>query len=144
MGRFKKALFISIGSLCAALGFVGMFVPVLPTTPLMLLAAFLFSRSSDRLNRWLAQTAPYRAYVEPFKANGGISLAKKVHILGLSFIVMGISAFLVQKPLVWAILAAVAVFLLVLMLAVIPTIPKEQEQSYGVCTEVDPSSCEED
>ena len=58
--------------------------------------------------------------------------------------VMGISAFLVQKPLVWAILAAVAVFLLVLMLAVIPTIPKEQEQSYGVCTEVDPSSCEED
>ena len=57
---------------------------------------------------------------------------------------MSISAFLVQKPLVWAILVAVAVFLLVLMLAGIPTIPKEQEQSYGVCTEVDPSSCEED
>ncbi|MGN0039219.1 MAG: YbaN family protein [Coriobacteriales bacterium] len=145
MGRLKKTLFIGIGCLCAALGFIGMFVPVLPTTPLMLLAALLFSRSSERLNSWLAQTAPYRAYVEPFKANGGISLAKKIHILGLSFTVMGISALLVQRPLVWAILGAVAVFLLVLMLAVVPTIPKGQEQPYGVCSDADPAArCEED
>ena len=89
----KKILFIIAGSVCLALGFIGMFVPVLPTTPLVLLAAFLFSRSSERLSSWIAQTPIYRAYVEPFKQSGGISLPRKMRILAISYSVMGLSAF---------------------------------------------------
>ena len=48
----KKILFIIAGSVCLALGFIGMFVPVLPTTPLVLLAAFLFSRRALQAKRW--------------------------------------------------------------------------------------------
>ena len=132
----KKILFIIAGSVCLALGFIGMFVPVLPTTPLVLLAA-LFSRSSERLSSWIAQTPIYRAYVEPFKQSGGISLPRKARILVISYSVMGLSAFLVQKPLVWVVLAAVAVFLAVLMLVVIPTIPKEKELDHGDGLELD-------
>ena len=130
----KKILFIIAGSVCLALGFIGMFVPVLPTTPLVLLAAFLFSRSSERLSSWIAQTPIYRAYVEPFKQSGGISLPRKMRILAISYSVMG---FLVQKPVVWIVLAAVAIFLAVLMLAIIPTIPKERELDHGDGLELD-------
>ena len=133
----KKILFITAGGICLALGFVGMFVPVLPTTPLVLLAAFLFSRSSERLSSWIATTPIYRAYVEPFKQSGGISLPRKMRILAISYSVMGLSAFLVQKPVVWVVLAAVAVFLAVLMLAVIPTISKDKELDHGDGLEID-------
>ena len=112
----KKILFIIAGSVCLALGFIGMFVPVLPTTPLVPI---------------------YRAYVEPFKQSGGISLPRKMRILAISYSVMGLSAFLVQKPVVWIVLAAVAIFLAVLMLAIIPTIPKERELDHGDGLELD-------
>lgn len=104
------------------LGAVGVFIPVLPTTPLVLLAAFLFAKSSPRCHAWLCKTRIYRAYVLPFLEQGGIPFKRKLHILGLSYMVMGISAVLVQKPLVWAILGAVALFLLWLMCVRIPTV----------------------
>ncbi len=104
------------------LGAVGVFIPVLPTTPLVLLAAFLFAKSSPRCHAWLCKTRIYRAYVLPFLEQGGIPFKRKLHILGLSYTIMGISAVLVQKPLVWAILGAVALFLLWLMCVRIPTV----------------------
>ena len=50
---------------------------------------------------------------------------------------MGLSAFLVQKTVVWVVLAAVAIFLAVLMLAVIPTISKDKELDHGDGLEID-------
>lgn len=138
----KKILFITLGSLSLALGFVGVFVPVLPTTPLVLLAAFLYSRSSERLDAWIKTTAVYRSYVEPFKANGGISKKKKARILVMSYVVMAISAVLVQKWFVWLILAVVAIFLWILMFVKIPTISEETELEYGVMEDLAPKSPE--
>ena len=60
-----------------------------------------------------------------------------MRILAISYSVMGFSAFLVQKPVVWVVLAAVAVFLAVLMLAVIPTISKDKELDHGDGLEID-------
>ena len=48
-----KAFFIAAGCVSLALATLGIFLPVLPTTPLILLAAFFFSKGSDRLHRWL-------------------------------------------------------------------------------------------
>ena len=131
----KRILFGIAGVLSAVLGFIGIVVPVLPTTPLLLLAAFCLSRSSKRLSVWLEQTRAYELYVKPFKETGGIPLKKKRHILALSFTVMAISAFLVQKPVVWGILAAVAAFLVWLMLVRIPTVetslPKNKDVADG-------------
>ena len=105
-----------------ALGAVGVFVPVLPTTPFVLLAAFLFAKSSPRCDAWLKRTWIYRSYVMPFLEQGGIPFKRKIHILGISFLVMGVSAFLVRNPIVWAVLGAVSVFLLWLMCIRIPTV----------------------
>ena len=99
-----------------------MVIPVLPTTPLVLLATFLFAKSSPRCHAWIRKTRMYRSYVAPFKEQGGIPFKRKLHILGVSFTVMGLSAILAPNPAVWAILGAVAVFLLWLMAWRIPTV----------------------
>ena len=118
----KRIVLGIAGLLSAALGLIGVFLPVLPTMPLLLLAAFCLTRSSERLYRWLEHTRAYRAYVMPFRETGGIAHGKKVRILGVSYAVMLVSAVLVRRPLVWALLTVVAVFLLWLMLVRIPTV----------------------
>ena len=110
------------------LGCIGVFVPVLPTTPLLLLATFLFAKSSPRCHAWIISTRVYRTYVAAFKEAGGIPLGTKVRILAVSFTLMGLSAWFVQKPLVWAILGCVSAFLLYLMFVRIPTITPERVQ----------------
>ena len=59
----KKYIFIVLGSLCVALGAVGLFIPVLPTTPFLLLAVFFYLRSSKKLYRRLVQHRVFGAYI---------------------------------------------------------------------------------
>jgi len=61
--RIKKIMLISIGSLSLALGFLGAFLPVLPTTPFLLLAAYCYLHGSKRLYRWLINHPLLGAYI---------------------------------------------------------------------------------
>jgi uncharacterized membrane protein YbaN (DUF454 family) len=125
----KRILLFILAWICTVTGIVGIFVPVLPTTPLLLLATFLFANSSPRYHAWIQQTKAYKHYVVPFKEQGGIPLGQKVHIIIISFIVLGISALSVQRIYVWIVLALVALWLLYLMFIRIPTIPKKDTGS---------------
>jgi uncharacterized membrane protein YbaN (DUF454 family) len=121
----KRALYFTLAWICTVSAIIGIFVPVLPTTPLLLLATFLFANSSPRCHAWIQQTAVYRRYVLPFKERGGLPLGQKVRIILVSFLILGISALTVRIVLVWVILALVALWLLYLMLIRIPTISKD-------------------
>ncbi|WP_080798270.1 YbaN family protein [Arabiibacter massiliensis] len=125
MSRISRILMLAGAWIACILGCVGVFIPVLPTTPLLLLATFLFAKSSPRCHAWIVQTKVYRTYVAAFKQAGGIPLGTKARILAVSFAVMGLSAWFVRKPVVWAVLAAVSAFLLWLMFVRIPTIAPE-------------------
>ena len=105
MNRLPRLLMLAGAWIACIMGCIGVFVPVLPTTPLLLLATFLFARSSPRCHAWIVST--------------------KVRILTVSFVLMGASAFFVRKPFVWIVLGCVALFLLYLMLVRIPTISLE-------------------
>lgn len=122
----KRIFFLVIAWISLALGCIGVFVPLLPTTPLVLLATFLFAKSSPRLHAWICKTRVYGAYVKPFKERGGITLARKLQILGLSYAVMGVSAFFMRNVIAWAVLGVVALFLAWLMAVRIPTISNEE------------------
>jgi uncharacterized membrane protein YbaN (DUF454 family) len=61
-------LMIALGWISLALGFIGAFLPLLPTTPFVLLAAFFFSRGSERLHRWLVQHPGFGRYVRDWEA----------------------------------------------------------------------------
>ena len=129
MNRAIRILMLIGAWIACILGCVGVFVPVLPTTPLLLLATFLFAKSSPRCHAWIVSTKVYKTYVEAFKQAGGIPAATKVRILTVSFLVMGASALIVQKPVVWVILGCVALFLIYHMFVRIPTISIEQVQA---------------
>ena len=118
----KRILLLACAWLACGLGCIGIFIPVLPTTPLLLLATFLFAKSSPRLHGWICSTKVYKTYVGAFKQAGGVPLSTKFRILFVSYALMGVSAWVVQKPLVWVILGCVAIFLLGLLIFYIPTV----------------------
>lgn len=129
MNRIVRSLMLTGAWIACALGCIGVFVPVLPTTPLLLLATFLFAKSSPRCHAWIVSTKVYKTYVAAFKEAGGIPAATKVRILTVSFAVMGASALIVREPVVWIVLGCVAVFLIYLMCVRIPTISLERVQA---------------
>lgn len=129
MNRIVRYLMLTGAWIACTLGCIGVFVPVLPTTPLLLLATFLFAKSSPRCHAWIVSTKVYKTYVAAFKEAGGIPAATKVRILTVSFAVMGASAVIVREPVVWIVLGCVAVFLIYLMCVRIPTISLDRVQA---------------
>lgn len=73
----KKVVFLLLGHLCLALGIIGAFLPVLPTTPFLLLAAFLYSKSSDRLHNWMIHHKYLGPPLQDWQQNGVIGLKAK-------------------------------------------------------------------
>lgn len=122
MSKVLKIAVLGFAWLCAGAAVVGIFVPVLPTTPLLLLATFLFGKFSPRCHAVITKSKVYRSYVVPFKEAGGMPVKAKMRMLLISLGVLAVSAALVQKPFVWAILAAVALFLIYLVTVRIPTV----------------------
>ncbi len=72
-----KRVFIALGFLSLFLGFVGIFLPVLPTTPFVLLAAFLFSKGSERWHRWLLDNPTFGPMIRDWEDGGVIRLRAK-------------------------------------------------------------------
>ena len=122
MNPIVRTLMMGAAWACFAAGCVGVVVPVLPTTPLILLATFLFAKSSPRCHRWICSSKVYRAYVVPFRQAGGMPVAVKARVIVVSWAVMVLSALLVQKPLVWGILACCALIVLYAVGFRVPTI----------------------
>ena len=105
-----KGLLIAIGMLAVGLGTIGIFVPLLPTTPFLLLAAACFIRSSDRLYAWLMHHRWFGSYIRNYREHRAITLRAKVVTLVLLWATIGYSALAVATT--WwlrALLAAVAI-----------------------------------
>lgn len=90
MSRF---VWFSFGSLALLLGAIGVVVPVLPTTPFVILAAFCFGKGSPRVERWLLDNPTFGPMIADWRAHGAIRLKYKiigavamVALLGLSVV----------------------------------------------------------
>lgn len=78
-----RILFSVLGCLSLALGVVGIFVPLLPTTPFLLLSAALWVRSSPRLYGWLLAHRLFGTYIRNYRENRAVPLRAKVVTLAL-------------------------------------------------------------
>lgn len=85
----RRLLWLSLGILCLALGTVGLFLPLLPTTSFMLVAAFAFARSSPRLHQWLISHNIFGPLIHDWHAHRALSLkAKWVSLISMIAIVL--------------------------------------------------------
>lgn len=107
----KQKLFIVAGSLFLAFGVVGIFVPVLPTTPFLLLSAWFWLRSSRRLYDWLLSHKYLGKYIRDYMQERKIPLRVKVYTLILMWasMLLCIFYFLSGRLCLQLLLGAVAV-----------------------------------
>ncbi|MCZ9839618.1 YbaN family protein [Brachyspira hyodysenteriae] len=76
-----RILFICLGFLFVGIGAVGIVVPILPTTPFLLLASFFFAKGSKRFHDWFMSTKIYKKHLESFVKSRAMTLKSKLTIL---------------------------------------------------------------
>ena len=81
MVKLKKYLYIIIGLLSLVIGMIGVILPVLPTTPFLLLTSFCFMKGSKRFNKWFKSTKIYKKHLESFINEKSMTIKQKVTIL---------------------------------------------------------------
>ena len=102
--NIKKYLFIFLGSISLGLGSIGIILPLLPTTPFLLLAAYFYLRSSKKLYVWLLNHRIFGIYIYSYINFHAIDLKTKISALSLLWLSLTISIILVNKLLVTLIL----------------------------------------
>ena len=108
MRSTSKALFRIAGLLSLGLGITGIFIPLLPMTPFLLLAAFLLSRSSERLHGWLLGHRVFGTYLRNYREGPAMTRPHKALTLLLLWTGLGSSlAFAIHG--LWARLALIAI-----------------------------------
>ncbi len=112
-----KVIYITIGSISLVLGIVGIFLPLLPTTPFLLLTAFLYFRGSDRLYNWLIHHPQLGTYIRAFREEKALPLRAKVVSLtvmwaSILYCTLCLIPLWHVKVFLWAVSGAVTLYIL--------------------------------
>lgn len=128
MQQIKKYLFITVGWLSFILGAIGSFLPLLPTTPFLLLSVYCFTQSSEKFNLWLKSTTLYQNYVGEFLKHRSITLDKKIKMLISIYLMVGISIYFVPILFIKAMLVFMLVTQTIILLFFVKTRKPNEEQ----------------
>ena len=88
MNNIKKYLYITEGLISLVLGSIGVVLPVLPTTPFLLLSSYCFAKGSERFNNWFINTKLYKNNLESFVEKREMTLKQKICILAFADFMM--------------------------------------------------------
>lgn len=114
---------LAVGWLSVALGVIGIFLPVLPTTPFLLLAAACFVRSSRRFYNWLVTHPRLGPWFRDYLEGNGVPLKGKIYAIVTMWLSISVSCWLVPLP--WAriamVISATLVTLYILRLKTLPS-----------------------
>ena len=121
----KRILLIMVGWLCVVLATLGVVLPLLPTTPFLLLAAWCFARSSPRFHHWLLHRSWFGSYLRHWQAYRALPKGAKPKAVALIVTTFAISIYFV--PLLWVRILLVCMMLaLLIMMWRLPVVDLEQ------------------
>jgi len=107
---FFRYLLISAGTIFTVFGIVGIFLPILPTTPFLLLAVACFARSSQRFYNWLMNNRWFGNYIKNYHEGRGVPLKVKIFSIFLLWLTILISIFfIINNSLIELILLLIAI-----------------------------------
>lgn len=115
----KRILYIVVGCIGLALGAVGAVLPLMPAFPFLLLAAFCFAKSSERLHTWYIGTKLYKNNLESYVKGKGMTRKTKIRVMVTVTLLMSFGFFMMARKGLWipcGILGAVWVFHIVYFL----------------------------
>jgi uncharacterized membrane protein YbaN (DUF454 family) len=115
-------LWIIAGSISLALGIIGIFLPLLPTTPFLLLTAACYARGSSRLHNWFLNNKLFGKYIRNYREGKGIPARSKVLALALLWLTIGFSIFYVIPILIMKIILLTIAILVSLYIISLPTL----------------------
>jgi len=91
--KLKKIFLIISGSFFIFLGTIGIFIPILPTTPFILLAAACYIKSSEKLYNWLTSNKIFSKYIKNYSLKKGMTKNTKLKVILLGLLAIIISSF---------------------------------------------------
>ena len=128
----KKIFYVILGCIGLGLGGLGAALPLLPAFPFLMLAAFCFAKSSERLHSWFISTKLYKNNLESFAAGRGMTWKTKIKIMTLVTVTMSVGFVMMGSvPIGRIILAGVWVFHIFLFLFGIKTLRADGREKTG-------------
>ena len=122
--KIKKVLYVILGCIGVGMGAAGAVLPLLPSFPFLLLAAFCFARSSEKLNNWFINTRLYKENLESYVQGKGITRKTKIKIMVTVTILMSIGFIMMDAvPVGRIVLGCVWVFHILYFCLGVKTIP---------------------
>ena len=123
--KVKRALLLVAGTVSLALGTIGIFLPILPTTPFLLLSAACYLRSSERMHKWLLGNRWFGEYIKNYQAGRGIPMKTKIVAMAFLWAAIVYSSFFVLDEILIAQVALLIVaFAVSVHLIRLPTLKK--------------------
>lgn len=128
--NLKKILYIILGCIGLGIGAVGAVLPMLPAFPFLLLAAWSFAKSSEKLHTWFVGTKLYKDNLEDYVAGRGMTKKTKIRIMITVTLLMSIGFIMMHAvPVGRIVLACVWIFHIVYFIFGVKTIPVDQKET---------------
>lgn len=130
--NLKKIAYIALGCVGVALGALGAVLPLLPAFPFLLLAAYCFGKSSEKLHRWFTGTKLYKNNLESYVQGRGMTRQAKIRVITTVTAVMSIGfVMMVRVPVAQIVLGCVWVFHILYFAFAVKTIPADEDSETG-------------
>ena len=142
--KIRSVVFIGVGTLCVVLGAVGIFVPILPTTPFLLLAAYFYARSSERFLNWLLTNRLFGKFISNYRSGLGIPLLQKILTIVALWVTIGASISLFVDAWWLRILLLVIATGVTIHLLSVKTLKPAPRQETGLPATIKPCNEQED
>lgn len=107
----KRNILLGVAWISLILGGIGIFLPLLPTTPFILLSAFCFQKSSEKFHQWILDSPVFGKYIRDYQEQKGITLKNK--IVAITFMAVGMSFSAYKVPNTYMRISLVIIFIAV-------------------------------